>query len=218
MGGRAAAPRVPGSGRSRRAAFATIWRRCGARILLSIRRLRRQLAPRSRRNSRPSRATGLPLDHVNATSIFICIRSIASRLDIGTRYGMRALRVPVEPWRMLSPRSSSKRNGSRPYCRPPGRARLRRKVARRPPADDRRCFRLGVVGRDDRSAPSRIIRAIADGEQRKFICIRRRRMSLTAPCRAIAMPMNSPHCAMTGASPPCGDKSFSLGGYADAPR
>jgi len=48
------------------------------------------------------RATGLPLDHVNAHRHFQLHPAVAaSIIDIGRRYGMRALRVPVEPWRTV---------------------------------------------------------------------------------------------------------------------
>jgi len=49
------------------------------------------------------RATGLPLDHVNAHRHFHLNPIVAAAIvDIGRRYGMRALRVPVEPWRIVA--------------------------------------------------------------------------------------------------------------------
>jgi hopanoid biosynthesis associated protein HpnK len=49
------------------------------------------------------RATGLPLDHVNAHRHFQLHPTVAaSIIDIGRHYGMRALRVPVEPWRTVA--------------------------------------------------------------------------------------------------------------------
>jgi chitin disaccharide deacetylase len=49
------------------------------------------------------RATGLPLDHVNAHRHFHLNPVIAAALvGIGRRYGMQALRVPVEPWRTIA--------------------------------------------------------------------------------------------------------------------
>ena len=48
-------------------------------------------------------ATGLPLDHVNAHKHFHLHPTIASTiLAVGRRYGMKAIRAPVEPKRVLS--------------------------------------------------------------------------------------------------------------------
>ena len=53
---------------------------------------------KSRRSSRRIDATGLPLDHVNCHHHFHVHPTIAGQiLEIGSRYGMRAVRVPVEP-------------------------------------------------------------------------------------------------------------------------
>ncbi len=49
------------------------------------------------------RATGLPLDHVNAHKHFHLHPVIAAQImSVGRRYGMRALRVPLEPGRVLA--------------------------------------------------------------------------------------------------------------------
>jgi len=49
------------------------------------------------------RATGLPLDHVNTHRHFHLHPTIAAQImSIGRRYGMRALRVPVEPWPVVA--------------------------------------------------------------------------------------------------------------------
>jgi chitin disaccharide deacetylase len=49
------------------------------------------------------RATGLPLDHVNGHRHFQLHPAIAAAiLRIGRAYGMRALRVPTEPWRTIA--------------------------------------------------------------------------------------------------------------------
>ena len=48
-------------------------------------------------------ATGLPLDHVNAHKHFHLHPTIASTiLSIGRRYGMRAIRAPIEPKAVLN--------------------------------------------------------------------------------------------------------------------
>lgn len=49
------------------------------------------------------RATGLPLDHVNTHRHFHIHPTIAAAIvKVGERYGMRALRVPFEPWRVVA--------------------------------------------------------------------------------------------------------------------
>jgi len=49
------------------------------------------------------RTTGLPLDHVDAHRHFQLHPVIASSImSIGRAYGMRALRVPIEPWRTVA--------------------------------------------------------------------------------------------------------------------
>jgi hopanoid biosynthesis associated protein HpnK len=49
------------------------------------------------------RQTGLPLDHVNAHRHFHLHPAVAAAvMSVGRRYGMRSLRVPVEPWRTVA--------------------------------------------------------------------------------------------------------------------
>jgi hopanoid biosynthesis associated protein HpnK len=49
------------------------------------------------------RATGLPLDHVNTHRHFHLNPIVAAAIvRIGRQYGMRALRVPLEPWRVVA--------------------------------------------------------------------------------------------------------------------
>lgn len=63
---------------------------------------RRQLAAEIAAQFEAYRATGLPLDHVNAHKHFHVHPLIAGAvLRIGRRYGMRALRVPREPREIL---------------------------------------------------------------------------------------------------------------------
>ena len=63
---------------------------------------RRQLAAEIRAQFEAYRATGLPLDHVNAHKHFHIHPLIAGAvLRIGRDYGMRALRVPREPREIL---------------------------------------------------------------------------------------------------------------------
>jgi len=64
---------------------------------------RRQMAAEIEAQFDAYRATGLPLDHVNAHRHFHLHPSIAAAiLAIGPRYGMKAMRVPLEPRTMLA--------------------------------------------------------------------------------------------------------------------
>jgi hopanoid biosynthesis associated protein HpnK len=65
--------------------------------------LRRQIAREIAAQFEAYRATRLPLDHVNAHRHFHLNPIVAaSILRIGREYDMRALRVPVEPWRIVA--------------------------------------------------------------------------------------------------------------------
>lgn len=58
-------------------------------------------------------ATGLPLDHVNAHKHFHLHPTIAGAiLDIGQRFGMKAVRAPVEPSAVLASIDGTKAGGS----------------------------------------------------------------------------------------------------------
>ncbi len=76
--------------------------RYGAQIAVNS-SLRRQVAKEIAAQFEAYRSTGLPLDHVNAHRHFHLHPAVAgSIMTIGRRYGMRALRVPVEPWRIVA--------------------------------------------------------------------------------------------------------------------
>ena len=65
--------------------------------------LRRQIAQETTAQFEAYRATGLPLDHVNAHRHFHLNPVVAASIvNIGRQYGMRALRIPVEPWRIVA--------------------------------------------------------------------------------------------------------------------
>ncbi len=64
--------------------------------------VRRQVAAEMTAQFEAYAATGLALDHVNAHKHFHVHPTVASLLSqIGPRYGMRAVRAPVEPRRLL---------------------------------------------------------------------------------------------------------------------
>jgi hopanoid biosynthesis associated protein HpnK len=65
--------------------------------------VRRQVAAEITAQFEAFRRTGLPLDHVNAHKHFHLHPTLAAQiLEIGRRYGIRAIRVPVEPARILT--------------------------------------------------------------------------------------------------------------------
>ena len=65
--------------------------------------LRRQVATEITAQFEAYRATGLPLDHVDAHRHFHLHPAVAAAIiSIGARYGMQALRIPAEPWRIVA--------------------------------------------------------------------------------------------------------------------
>jgi chitin disaccharide deacetylase len=91
---------------------------------------RRQIADEITAQFDAYRATGLPLDHVNAHRHFQLHPTIATSIvRIGRRYGMRALRIPVEPWRTVAEIDPhTRRQGVRLVA--PWAAWLRRRIRR----------------------------------------------------------------------------------------
>lgn len=65
--------------------------------------LQRQIAREITAQFEAYRATGLPLDHVDAHRHFHLHPMVAAAIiRAGRRYGMKALRVPFEPWRVVA--------------------------------------------------------------------------------------------------------------------
>ena len=88
---------IGGSGR-----FRNDLARYGAQIALDG-SVRQQVAKEITAQFAAYQATGLPLDHVNAHRHFHLHPAVAtSIMTAGRRYGMRALRIPVEPWRIVA--------------------------------------------------------------------------------------------------------------------
>ncbi|HEY1707559.1 MAG TPA: hopanoid biosynthesis-associated protein HpnK [Rhizomicrobium sp.] len=86
--------------------------RAGAAMFFS-KSVRRQMEDEIAAQFSAFHATGLPLDHVNAHKHFHLHPSIADAvLEIGRTYGMRALRVPLEPGRVLARTGHKRRNDS----------------------------------------------------------------------------------------------------------
>lgn len=83
-------------------AFRSDMARAGAAMFF-IPRVRRQLATEISAQFEAFRATGLPLDHCNAHKHFHLHPKIGGLiLQIGQRFGLRAVRVPLEPRSVLS--------------------------------------------------------------------------------------------------------------------
>ena len=88
---------IGGSGR-----FRNDLARYGAQIALDG-SVRQQVAKEITAQFAAYQATGLPLDHVNAHRHFHLHPAVAtSIMTAGRHYGMRALRIPVEPWRIVA--------------------------------------------------------------------------------------------------------------------
>lgn len=94
-------------------------------------RVRRQVAAEIEAQFRAFARTGLPLDHVSGHEHFH-IHPVIARilLDIGPRYGMRALRVPSEPPDVVR-RLGGTRRGFEALLMKPWLGRLRRKAKAR---------------------------------------------------------------------------------------
>jgi chitin disaccharide deacetylase len=87
---------------ARNGRFRTDMARLGLDIFLR-RRVRKQLAAEIAAQFEAFAATGLPLDHVNAHKHFHLHPTIGREIiRIGRRYGMRSLRVPLEPAAILT--------------------------------------------------------------------------------------------------------------------
>jgi len=108
--------------------------------------VRRQLASEITAQFEAFQATGLALDHVNAHKHFHLHPMIAGQiLDIGARYGMKAVRVPAEPadvLRRVEPRS----NPTPSLLTAPWAALLRARVRRRGLMAPDRVFGLAWSG------------------------------------------------------------------------
>ncbi len=104
--------------------------RAGVRFFFSS-RARRQLAAEIRAQFAAFGATGLALDHVNAHKHMHIHPTVAALvIAIGREFGMRAVRVPAEPWATL--RRAAAAEGARvaPPLYAPWIALLRRRLRR----------------------------------------------------------------------------------------
>jgi len=127
------------------------------------RRVRAQLAAEIEAQFRAYRATGLPLDHVNAHHHFHLHPTICGQiLDIGQRYGMSAVRVPWEPPGTLD-RIESRGWSFRKALTAPWTALLRRRVRRRGMIVPDRVFGLTWSGAMTEQRIAGVLRQLPDG-------------------------------------------------------
>ncbi len=125
--------------------------------------LRRQLAAEIDAQFRAYRATGLPLDHVNAHHHFHLHPTIGGQiLDIGQHYGMRALRVPWEPRGPLARIESAAAN-RRNWLAAPWTTLLKIRVRQRGLMTPDRVFGVTWSGAMTESRIAGILRNLPDG-------------------------------------------------------
>lgn len=135
--------------------------RAGAAMFLRP-SVRRQLAAEIEAQFIAFRATGLVLDHVNAHKHFHLHPTVASTLiAVGKRFGLRAVRVPAEPHRLLAQIDGSTAAGAaglRPWT-----ALLRRRVRRAGLYAADRVFGLAWSGSMTAERVTALIRRLPDG-------------------------------------------------------
>jgi hopanoid biosynthesis associated protein HpnK len=137
--------------------------RAGLRFFFS-QRARRQLAAEIRAQFMAFRATGLALDHVNAHKHMHVHPTVAALIiAIGREFGMRAVRVPAEPWIAL--RRAAAAEGARvlPPLYAPWIALLRRRLRRAGLAVNDHLLGLAWSGAMTESRVLRLLAALPAG-------------------------------------------------------
>jgi hopanoid biosynthesis associated protein HpnK len=120
---------------------------------------RRQLEAEIRAQFAAFRATGLKLDHVNAHRHMQIHPTVARLiLRVGGDFGMRAMRVPDEPWRLLRRAAAAGERVVPPPLYAPWIALLRRRLARGGMALNDRLFGLAWTGA---MTEERVLRLVA---------------------------------------------------------
>ena len=124
--------------------------------------VRRQLAAEIDAQFAAFRATGLPLDHVNAHHHFHLHPTVcALMLEIGKRYEAKAVRVPREPEALDGPRLPGSRAGA--WALAPWVARLDRRVRDYGMTAPAQVFGLAWSGAMTRERMLRLLKALPDG-------------------------------------------------------
>jgi hopanoid biosynthesis associated protein HpnK len=161
------AARIPGlidhSGRLR-----SDMARLGTAIALK-RRLRLQVAAEIEAQFEAFRATGLALDHVNGHHHYQVHPAVGNEvLAIGRRFGMRALRVPYEPPRLLDAIEPGVRH-RRDWVIAPWVARLRRRTRREGVAFPRHVFGIAWSGAMTEVRMAAVIRGLPEGLNEMYV-------------------------------------------------
>jgi hopanoid biosynthesis associated protein HpnK len=125
--------------------------------------VRRQIAAEIEAQFEAYRATGLALDHVNAHKHFHLHPTVANQIiTIGRRYGLRGLRVPLEPHYVLSEIEPSVRQ-KRAYLTTPWAAVLGRRARRAGLQVPDSVFGLAWSGAMTESRLCSLLRHLSDG-------------------------------------------------------
>ncbi len=137
--------------------------RAGCRFFFSP-RARRQLAAEIRAQFAAFRATGLALDHVNAHRHMHVHPTVAGLvLRIGCEFGLRAMRVPDEPFALLRRAAAAEGGGVRRPLYRPWIALLRRRVRRAGFALNDRLFGIAWSGGMTEERMLRLVAALPAG-------------------------------------------------------
>jgi hopanoid biosynthesis associated protein HpnK len=139
--------------------------RSGVRFFF-LPRVRRQLAAEIRAQFEAFRATGLPLDHVNAHNhMHLHPTVLGLILSIGRDYGIQAVRTPYEPplrsWRAT--REGLGRRLATAAFLAPWTSLVRRRLARRGLRTNDWVFGLNDTGKMTAQQVERLIRQLPDG-------------------------------------------------------
>lgn len=161
--------------------------RAGRKIFFSA-AARRQLAQEIGAQFDAYRKTGLPLDHVNAHHHFHVHPTVNRQLmAIGPRYGMRALRVPLEPHAMLN-RIDPSTTYRRDWRMEPWARLLRARARRRGIVTNDRVFGLAWSGAMSTDRMSALLTNLPDGVTEIY----------THPAMTNAFDGASKHCDYVG--------------------
>lgn len=143
--------------------------RAGCRFFFSP-RVRHQLAAEIRAQFAAFRATGLGLDHVNAHRHMHVHPTVAAlAVAIGREFGMRAMRVPAEPYRALRRAAAAEGGRVMPPLHAPWIALLRRRLARAGLALNDHIFGIAWSGAMTEPRLLRLLAALPPGTT-EFYC------------------------------------------------
>jgi chitin disaccharide deacetylase len=186
--------------------------RVGA-LMAGSRAARRQLAAEITAQFAAFRDTGLALDHCNAHKHFHLHPLVAQLLgEIGPRFGLRAVRLPLEPARVLRQVEPRTRSAHGLLLKPWGLALRRRLRARGLLAPDR-VFGLRWSGQMTRARLNGLIRALPHGLSEIYLHPASGPFADAAPGYRYREELEA--LLAPEVRDACRDPSLHLGGYAD---